>query len=166
MQKVFTPLLLICLLFVGACGETPSPSPYDQVQEETTQPKQTKQPKQISQEIHAGGDFNKFFPGDVNGYKRVYTSEKKGYAEAVLKKDGKVVATLAISDTMGDTSVASKFKGSDKIDGYPSAKQGKTKTSILVADRYQVTITSKTLSESDRKEILTKFNLNGLKNLK
>jgi hypothetical protein len=161
-QKLLAPLLLASLLFLGACEDTSSP--YDQVQQETTQNKESS--KEVSKDAHAGKDFNKFFPSDGNGYERVFTAEKKGYAEAILKKDGQEVAKLAISDTISDPTVADKFKGSsDKISGYPAAKQGKTKTSILVGDRYQVTITSKTLSESDRKEIFSQFNLSGLENL-
>src|SRR3954467_7118708 len=57
-----------------------------------------------------GSAFNKFFPADgVDGHSRVYTAEKAGYAEAKLKKDGKDVATLSVSDTHNDAEAAGKF---------------------------------------------------------
>jgi hypothetical protein len=161
-RKFLAGLLITCLLMVTACADTPSP--YDQVQEETTQSKETRQ--EVSKEAKAGSNFNKFFPEDGDGYERVFTSEKSGYAEAILKEDGKEVATVAISDSISDPSIKDKFNGSgEDLDGYPVATQGKTKTSILVGDRYQVTVTSKDLAHSDRLDILSDFDLSGLENL-
>ncbi|TAF04006.1 MAG: hypothetical protein EAZ77_16335, partial [Nostocales cyanobacterium] len=109
-----------------------------------------------------------FFPESEDGYDRVYTQEKKGFAEANLKKDGKVVAQLAISDTTSTPTVASKYANSTKkIDGYPAVEQGKTQTSILVG-KYQVKVISKDplFNASDREDWIEKFDLDDLAKLK
>ncbi len=105
------------------------------------------------------------FPPSGGGYERVYTQEKKGFAEAKLKKDGKEVAVLAISDILNNPSAAKKFeKSSQKIKGYPAVSQGKTGTAVLVGDRFQVKVLSRdsSFSEGDRQTWLEKFDLNGL----
>ena len=57
-------------------------------------------------------------------------------------------------------------KTSQKIGGYPAVQQGKTTTAVLVADRYQVKVSSKQLNQSEREEWLNRFNLSGLANLR
>src|SRR5690242_20483855 len=61
-------------------------------------------------EVKPGSAFNAFFPADgTDGMSRVFTQEKAGFAEAKLKKDGKEVATLSISDTAGEADARAKF---------------------------------------------------------
>jgi hypothetical protein len=115
-----------------------------------------------------GGEFNKFFPAPDAGYERVYTQEKKGFAEAKLKKDGKEIAMLAISDTRSNPTAAAAFNDSKlTIDGYPSRNLGTTQTSVLVGN-YQVKVISRDVlfTQDDRQVWLKKFNLKGLEGLK
>ena len=82
-----------------------------------------------------------------------------------MKKDGKEVAVLAISDILNNPSAAKKFeKSSQKIKGYPAVSQGKTGTAVLVGYRFQVKVLSRdsSFSEGDRQTWLEKFDLNGL----
>ena len=164
LSKILAPLLLVTLLLVTACTSQP-PSRFDQAQQESTQGKQKNQA--VSKDAVSGGSFNKFFPNSGGGYERVYTQEKKGFASAKLKKDGKEVATLSISDITSNPTAAKKFETSkEKIGNYPAINQGKSVTAVLVDNRFQVKVMSKTLSESDRKTWLTKFDLNGLSRTK
>lgn len=116
----------------------------------------------------ATGSFNKFFPkDDAGGYKRVFTADKEGYAEAKLQKDGKDVATLSISDAKAVPGAAAKFEGaSEKLavggDEYPLVKVGNNQSSVLVKGRYQVKVSSPTLDHDARKTILSTFDLKGL----
>ncbi len=112
-----------------------------------------------------GSALNKFFPGDVDGANRVFTQEKAGFVEAQLKKDGAVVATLAISDTEGDVAATKKFDGApDQVAGVPLVTVGKNQSAALVG-RYQVKVSSPTLEPPARKAILEKFDLKGLAKL-
>jgi hypothetical protein len=115
----------------------------------------------------AGGALNKFFPADgEGGYTRVFTQEKDGFAEAKLKKDGKDVATASISDTRTNDEAKKKFEGvTEKVGAYPVIKVGNNQSSVLVADRYQVKISSPTLDHEARKALLAKFDLAGLSKL-
>ena len=164
LRKVLAPFLIVTLLMVTSCAQQP-PSRYDAAQKESTQGSQRNQT--ISQEAIQGSNFNKFFPASGEGYQRVYTQEKRGFAQAALKQNGQKIATLSISDTIGNETAKTKFeKTSQKIGGYPAVQQGKTTTAVLVADRYQVKVSSKQLSQSEREEWLTRFNLSGLANLR
>jgi hypothetical protein len=123
----------------------------------------------VAKNATQGAKFNKFFPTSGDGYKRVFTQEKKGFSEAVLKKDGKVIAQLAISDTTSSPSAAAKFdQSTEKIAGYPSVQIGTKQTAILVNQKYQVKVISKDplFQASDRSDWIQKFNLDGLASLK
>jgi len=164
LRKVLAPFLIVTLLMVTSCAQQP-PSRYDAAQKESTQGSQRNQT--VSQEAIQGSNFNKFFPASGEGYQRVYTQEKRGFAQAALKQNGQKIATLSISDTIGNETAKTKFeKTSQKIGGYPAVQQGKTTTAVLVADRYQVKVSSKQLSQSEREEWLTRFNLSALANLR
>jgi hypothetical protein len=115
-------------------------------------------------ELKAGGAFNAFFPADgVDGYKRVFTQEKQGFAECKLQKDGKDVATLSINDLAADDEAKKKFASStDKVDGSPLVTVGKNQSAVLVKDRYQAKVSSQTLDADARKQLFSKFNLAGL----
>ncbi|WP_353933215.1 hypothetical protein WJM97_18855 [Okeanomitos corallinicola TIOX110] len=163
-RRVLASLLLCILLLTTACATKP-PSRFDQVQQESTKQKTG---QAVAKNATQGSKLNKFFPEGDDGYDRVYTQEKKGFSEANLKKDGKVVAQLAISDTTSTPTVASKYSNSTKeIDGYPAVELGKTQTSILVG-KYQVKVISKDplFNASDREDWIEKFDLDGLEKLK
>ncbi|MBO3464003.1 hypothetical protein G7B40_014370 [Aetokthonos hydrillicola Thurmond2011] len=167
-RRILTVLLLCGLLFTTAC--TPkTPGRFDQAQQQSSQQKSG---QAIAKDSTQGAEFNKFFPKPQDGYERVYTQEKKGFSEAKLKKAGKEVAVISISDTQGvkgTANPAGKFKTSTKtIGGFPSVSQGSNGTAILVGSRYQVKVQSRdpSFTESDREAWLEKFNLDGLSRLK
>ncbi|MBD2665290.1 hypothetical protein [Richelia sinica] len=163
-RKMVAAMLLSVLLLTTACS-TKAPSRFDQAQQESS--RQTSG-QAVAKNATQGSKLNKFFPDEGDGYDRVYVQEKKGFSEANLKKDGKVVAQLAISDTTSTPGVASKYANStEKIGGYPSVTTGKTQTSVLVG-KYQVKAISKdpTFTASDRATWLEKFDLSGLGKLK
>lgn len=169
-RRILAALLLSMLLLVTACSTAAPPSRWDRAQQESTQ--QTKvtpvKDRTVAAVPVAGGSFNKLFPGTQAGYERVFTQEKKGFAEAKLKQGGKDVALLSISDIASNPSAANKYKQSTRqIAGYPAVNQGRTATSILVGDRYQVKVLSRdpAFTESDREAWLQKFKLNALARL-
>jgi hypothetical protein len=164
-RKIFAVVLLSVLLLTTAC--TPKqPGRFDQVQQESSRQKSG---QAVAKSATQGGEFNKFFPPAEDGYQRVFTQEKKGFAEAKLKKDGKEVAMLAISDTKSTPATAASYANSTKkIAGYPAREIGNTQTAILVNNRYQVKVLSRSPSftASDREAWIKKFNLDGLAQLK
>ncbi len=159
-RQIFLVFCLSTLLLLTSCA-TQAPSRFDQAQQESS----GRGSSAVVRESESGGSFNKFFPPSGAGYERVYTQEKKGFAEAKLKKAGKEVAILAISDTLNNPNALKKFENSDqKIAGYPAVSQGSTGTAVLVGDRFQVKVLSRdpAFSESDRQAWLEKFDLDGL----
>lgn len=161
--KILIAGVLATLLLVTSCAK--APSQFDQAQQEST----ARGAAAVVKESTSGGSFNRFFPPSGGGYERVYTQEKKGFAEAKLKQDGKVVAMLAISDISNNPAAANKFQDSQTtIKGFPSVKQGTTATAVLVNNRYQVKVLSREpdFTASDRQAWLAKFDLDGLAKLK
>jgi hypothetical protein len=162
-RKVLAAVLISVLLLTSAC--TPKePGRFDQVQQESTRQKSG---QAVAKDATQGSKLNAFFPAAGDGYQRVYTQEKKGSSIANLKKDGKVLAELAISDTTSIPGAAAKFANSTKkVAGYPAVTLGNTQSSILVG-KYQVKVISKdpTFTVKDREAWLEKFNLNGLAKL-
>ncbi|MEH1786427.1 hypothetical protein [Nostoc sp.] len=165
-RRVVAALLLSVVILTTACSPTPkTPGRFDQVQKESTQQKKG---LAVAKNATQGSEFNKFFPDAGDGYQRVYTQEKKGFSEAKLKKGGKELALLSISDTTSTPDAATKFsKSTKKIGGYPAVEVGKTQTAILVG-KYQVKALSRnpSFTASDRADWLQKFNLDGLSKLK
>ena len=164
-SKVLATLLLSILLLTTAC--TPqAPSRFDEVQKESSQQKSG---QAVVKNATQGAKFNKFFPVGEDGYQRVFTQEKKGFAEAKLKKDGKELAVMAISDTSSTPTTAASYSNSSKTSaGYPAREIGNTQTAVLVNNRYQVKVLSRdpSFTASDRADWIEKFNLDGLAKLK
>ena len=161
--KILIAGVLAVLLLVTSCAK--APSQFDQAQQEST----ARGAAAVVKESTSGGSFNRFFPPSGGGYERVYTQEKKGFAEAKLKQDGKVLAMLAISDISNNPAAANKFQDSQTtIKGFPSVEQGATATAVLVNNRYQVKVLSREadFTASDRQTWLAKFDLDGLAKLK
>jgi hypothetical protein len=153
--------LLGLVLVLSACAPVER-SRWEEAQEATTGQRAT------DQEAVAGGEFNQFFPESTAEYSVVYTQEKTGFAEAVLKHEGEDVATLAIFDTVSNPEAATKYKESTKkLGAYPAVAIGENGTGILVADRFQVQIRAKseTFSATERDEWLLAFDLQGLAEL-
>jgi len=163
LRKILITFLLGIVLLITSCGDQ-SVSRFDDAQQAST----NKGSSAVVVESKSGSSFNRFFPKGNNEYMRVYTQEKKGFAEAKLKQDGKEVAVLSISDILNTPSAVNKFKQSSKdIDGYPAVNQGKTGTAVLVADRFQVKVFSRddSFTEEDREAWLSRFDLRGLSQL-
>lgn len=161
--KILIAGVLATLLLVTSCAK--APSQFDQAQQEST----ARGAAAVVKESTSGGSFNRFFPPSGGGYERVYTQEKKGFAEAKLKQDGKVLAMLAISDISNNPAAANKFQDSQTtIKGFPSVEQGTTASAVLVNNRYQVKVLSRDtdFTASDRQAWLAKFDLDGLAKLK
>lgn len=158
MTKLRNVLVLVLALTASACKE--EPTRWDQAA--------SAKPTAIAAaDSKPGSAFNKFFPADnTDGMSRVYTAEKAGYAEAKMKKDGKDVATLSISDTHNDADAKTKFAAAhEKVKGYPLVTVGKNQSAVLVKDRYQVKVSSMTLDADARKGLLEHFDLSGLAGL-
>lgn len=163
-QRIIAPILLAVLLLVTSCSQK-APSRFEQAQTESTKRGAT---PAVVKEAEQGSSFNKFFPKSGDGYDRVYTQEKKGFAEAKLNQGGKTVAMLAISDTVSLPNAAQKFQSSTKkINAYPAVEIGNTQTAVLVG-HYQVKVLSRdpSFTQSDREAWLRKFDLNGIAQLR
>jgi hypothetical protein len=169
LRKVLTSCLLSILLLSGlvltSCAPQP-PSPYEQAQQQSTE---KNAPPAVAKIAEQGSEFNAFFPDSAQGLERVFVQEKKGFAEAKLKKDGKEIAMLSISDTISTPTAADKYQSStQKIRGYPAMEIGSTQTGVLVAQRYQVKVISRdpSFTATDRQTWMQKFDLEGLARLK
>jgi hypothetical protein len=161
LHKFLAPLLLSLLLLVTSCANK-QPSRFDQAQQTSSQQKSG---QAVVKDATQGSNFNKFFPKGDGGYQRIYTQEKKGFAQAKLKNKGKDIATLSISDIKSTPETAKKYQQSTKkIASYPAATVGNSQTSVLVNNRYQVTVRS-TDPSFDREAWLKKFDLDGLARL-
>jgi hypothetical protein len=163
-RKILAAVLISVLLLTSACAPK-TPGRFDQAQQESTRQKSG---QAVAKNATQGSKLNAFFPAEGDGYQRVYTQEKKGFSEANLKKGGKVLAQLAISDTTSTPNAAAKFsKSTKKVGGYPAVTVGNTQTAILVG-KYQVKAISKdpTFTPKDREAWIEKFNLDGLAKLK
>lgn len=173
-------IFLSLALFGAACYSNESNSRWANAQRESTQganPAANAAPQTPTAQNHsprsskplAGGAFNKFFPAaDESGFTRVASQEKEGFAEYKLKKDGKEVAMLAVTDTATNPEAAAKFRESTRqINGYPAIDQGSTATAVLVDNRFQVKVLSRspTFTKEDRDAWLQKFNLAGIAGL-
>jgi hypothetical protein len=94
---------------------------------------------------------------------RVDRPAKEGIAEAVYKKGKDDLATLTITDTSGVAGVREDYKDvKETAAGFPLKTSGYTKSSILVADRYQVQIQSPRLKAPERKALFEKMDLKAL----
>jgi hypothetical protein len=163
LQRSFVALLLTVVLLITGC-QTKAPDRFAQAQQDSSKRGVTAVAKDATQ----GSQFNKFFPKPIPGYERVYTQEKKGFAEAALKKDGKEVAKLSISDTSSLPAAAAKYQNStETIGGYPAMTLGNTQTSVLVG-KYQVKVLSRDpgFTKAEREQWISKFDLKGLSKLK
>lgn len=164
-KKSWILCLLCTLLLLNACTTEKVSSRFDQAQQESTQ----RGASSVVRQSVSGSSFNRFFPPGTDGYERVYTQEKKGFAEAKLKQDGQEMAVMAIADTLNNPSALTKFeKSTQTIGGYPVVAQGSMGTAVLVADRFQVKVLSRNsaFTQSDRIAWLEKFDLDGLAALK
>lgn len=163
--RQFLLSLVLCLVLLVTGCQNKEPSPYADIQAETSQ---RNAPSAVAKDATQGGSFNQFFPAASDGFDRVYTQEKKGFAEAKLKKDGKDMAMLSISDTSSLPNAAAKYQqATEEINGFPAVEVGSTQTAILVADRYQVKVLSRddSFDQALRQTWIKKFKLSELADL-
>lgn len=173
--------LLVVGLFAMACfcnsDEKEEPSRWEKsekkaapavVEAPTDGAKPTKEdePAKPAPEQVKGGSFNAAFPDDgVDGMSRAFTQEKEGYAEAKYTK-GDDELVLSVSDTSDQPDAAAKFaEATEKLQGYPLMTRGKNGSMVLVKDRIQVKVTSKTLDAAARAAFLEKVKLDQLAQL-
>lgn len=174
MQKFRISLfaLLLSSAFLFSCGgkkKTTETSKETTTTTTTTNNGSTATEEAPKQEKVEGGALNKFFPKAEGAYTVVYNQEKEGTVQASLNQDGKEVATLAIADLSTNMDTKAKYAESTmKIASYPALTKGSKGTTILVGDRYQISIRSKedSFDENMRKAWFEKFDLAGLANLK
>lgn len=172
MQKFRISLfaLLLSSVFLFSCGgKKKAAETTNETTTATTDNSSTATEEMPKEEEVEGGALNKFFPKEDGAYKVVYNQEKDGFVQASLELDGKEVATLAVSDLSTNMDTKAKYeKSTMKVGAYPSLKKGSKGTTILVGDRYQVSIRSKddSFNEDIRKAWFEKFDLSGLANLK
>lgn len=117
--------------------------------------------------VFKGAKFNEFFPKDGSkGTKRIFKQEKDGFAQADYEKGGKSVVVISITDMLKKPTLLKKYETAPKkIKGFPAVERGKTSTAVLVGQRFQVNITSKTATPAERTEWLEKVSLKGLSKL-
>ncbi|MBE9222276.1 hypothetical protein IQ215_06160 [Cyanobacterium stanieri LEGE 03274] len=166
LSRLIIGFSLACLLVIlPACGND-TPSRFEGAQQESIDAGSRN--TAVSTDAEEGSSFNRFFPVSDESYERVFTQEKDGFVEAVLKESGQNVATLGVFDTISNPSAKDDFVDSqEQIGGYPLAQKGSRATAVLVADRFQVTVRSMddSFTVADREAWLAKFDLNGLASL-
>jgi len=163
LRKFVAALILTSCLLFTSCSQQ-APSSFDGAQQSST----SKGATAVVKDSQPGSAFNRYFPDSADGYERVYSQEKKGFAQAKLNKDGKEIAILSISDVLNNPSTVEKFQSSSsQINGYPKVSQGSSGTAVLVNSRYQVKMRSKdsSFSQGDREKWLKRFDLRGLSKL-
>ncbi|PWJ44349.1 hypothetical protein [Sediminitomix flava] len=115
-----------------------------------------------------GKEFNACLPNKMGDYKITYTQEKLGMIQAVVSEKGDDVATITVADLLDTPQNIEKYTSSTQdLKGYPMLSKGSKGTAILVSDRFQVQVRSKSdsFTEADRIEVLSQVDLNHLAQL-
>jgi hypothetical protein len=105
------------------------------------------------------GAFNAFLPPEgTDGLKRVFVTDKPGYAEAVYGEE-----FLSISVTVADEAAKKKFvDAKETIKGFPVTTFGKNQTIVLAGGKYQVKAVSKRADDAERRKWLSRMDLAGI----
>jgi hypothetical protein len=163
-RKGLIPVVLSLVLLLSGCFQK-EPSKFAQAQKDTTARGAA---PAVVKNAEQGSSFNKFFPQDADGFDRVFSQEKKGFAEAKLNKGGKNVAVLSISDTSSLPAAANKYqKSTEKLSGFPLLVETPLKSTGVLVKKFQVKVASRDVSftADNRMSWLKKFNLEGLSKL-
>jgi hypothetical protein len=164
-RTILLAVLALSSALATACSKKSPPTPTATVDAAAPVATVTVAPDAGTGEGGATAMLKDYFPQDgAGGYKRViHSTTRDGYVEAALEKDGKEVAILSISDAERMAYVKAKFESAtEKLQGYPLLTSGKDLSTILVKDRFQIKVLSKTLDADARKAILATFDLKGL----
>jgi hypothetical protein len=156
-------LVASCFLLAAHVGCNKENKRWEAAQE--TADKQTEAKGSAPSPKAAEGDqLNKFFPADgVDGFKRTFEQEKDGFVQAKYTKEG-ADATLSISDLVQNESARKKFaEAPEKLGDAPLTTIGKNQSTALVADRWQVKVSSQQLDHAARKALLERFDLEHLR---
>ncbi len=148
-------------LTTAACKREPDRWEAAKEQAKVVQAAKEDAPPVIVTETNA---LNKAFPTDAaSGAKRVFRTDKPGFADAVYNNaDGKEICVLTISDTNSDPAVKTKFaSATDKVGGFPVKALGNS-TAMLVRDRFQVKVSSTSLSPAERQTWLSKVDISAI----
>jgi hypothetical protein len=127
-----------------------------------------KEPAPRDQQVE-GKAFNQFFPASQNGYSVIFTSEKKGYSQANIKKGDVEVATMAVTDLVDDAEAVQKFEGAaEKIQNCPVISRGENGTAALVGNRFQIVVRSSSdeFTAEDRRKWISQLDLASIAALK
>jgi hypothetical protein len=164
-------LSAVLLFSTGCAALAPPESPSAQFEQTQAETASRKAPDAVAKSAAQGSSFNDFFPRSVAGYKDyevVPAQEKKGFAEFKVNQAGANVAMLSINDTSSNPNAAAKYQSSTrKIGGFPALDIGNNGTGVLVGDRFQVKVQSRSdsFSAEDREAWLQKFDFKGLAKL-
>jgi len=164
-RLTLSALLIAVPLVAGcsSCKDEPKSTRWEDAAAQATATAASSASTAPAASVVPAGALNRFFPKDGSGgYKRVFTADKEGYAEAKLQKDGKDVATISINDGLKPFAKAKFDEATEKLEGFPIVKLGDNQTSALVKERFQVKVTSSSLDHETRKQILQSFDLKGL----
>lgn len=145
---------------------TPTPAPVAAVVVDAGAPPK---PADAVAAMVDGARFQPLFPAaDMDGAtSRVERPAKAGMFEVVYKKGKDDLATLTITDTFAEPRVKDDYVGAkETAGGFPLKTSGYVKSAILVADRFQVQLSSPRLKPDQRKAWLEKVDLKGLAALK
>lgn len=160
-------LLFLLASCTWACSK--EPDRWEGAQK-TAEQKADQKPAASAPAAVEGKKLNAFFPPEeFDGKKRTFTAEKDGFVEAIVKDaSGAEIAKLAITDSSANNEDAkSKYAAAtEKVQSWPLTTTGKNKSSILVADRYQISVMSQKLGAEERKPLFERFDLAGLAALK
>lgn len=162
MPTLFRTLTLAGALALFACKKEPDRWEAAKQQAEIAQEAKKDAPPVVVTETNS---FNKAFPSEAaTSAKRTFRTDKPGFADAVYTgADGQELCVVTISDTNSDAAVKAKYaSASEKLGSYPLTTLGNTMSSVLVADRFQVKVSSKTLTPEVRKDWLQKVDLAAL----
>ncbi|AFZ43454.1 hypothetical protein PCC7418_1254 [Halothece sp. PCC 7418] len=156
--------VLTIFLVTPACSKNEPPSRFESAQQESV----ASDSGAVTEDAVKGGELNRYFPENQDGYQVIYTQEKRGFAQAKLKQNGEELALMSISDLANNPTAAKKFQDSEEtIKSYPLVTQGRKATAVLVNNRYQVKIVSRSdiFDQDSRQEWLQKFDLDTLAQL-
>ena len=154
-------LASLVALTSAACKREPDRWEAAKEQAKVVQAAKGDAPPVIVTEVNA---LNKAFPTDASsGAKRVFRTDKPGFADAVYNSaEGKELCVLTISDTNSDPSVKAKFAAAtDKVGAFPIKALGNS-TAMLVRDRFQVKVSSTTLTPAERQSWLSKVDTSAI----